>query len=313
VTVKDVPVTLVTGFLGAGKTTAILDLFAHKPPGARWAVVVNEFGKQAVDGAVLEGGGVTVREVAGGCVCCTSGIELKVALARILREVEPERLIVEPTGVARPAAILDAFAAPGLKEALSPRATIGLVDVRRIADPRFRERDGWVEQWQVADVLVGNHADEATDEQIAAFRTEAEASWPPKAVVAVTSQGRLDPAWLDLQPAQAPFRILPAHRPDDVAAAGWGWEAKAIFDVPRLQEALQRIVRPGPLLPEGALRVKGLFRTPRGWLLVNGTAETLQFRPFDHRRDSRVEVIAPPSPPPDWDAVHAAFEAARIG
>lgn len=310
--VRDVPTTLVTGFLGAGKTTAILDLFSHRPPDGRWAVLVNEFGETGIDGAVMDAGGLTVREVPGGCICCSAGLELKVALVRLLREVKPERLLVEPTGLARPAAILDTLRSPGIREAVSLRATIGLVDPRRMHDPRFRDRDGWLEQWQVSDLLVANHADEATEAELDAFRAEAEASWPPKLQVAVTSHGRLDPAWLDLRPPDRPFQLPLPHGTDDAAARGWGWPPSTVFDRERLERALQVLVRPGAALPQGALRVKGLFRTPGAWLLVNGTADTLSYRAIDHRRDSRVEVIAPPQPPPDWDAVEALLLGARM-
>jgi len=76
--------TLITGFLGVGKTTAIRHLLANKPAGQRWAVLVNEFGEIGIDGAVLsDESGVTVREIAGGCICCSQGPTLRVALTRL--------------------------------------------------------------------------------------------------------------------------------------------------------------------------------------------------------------------------------------
>ena len=72
-----VPTNIITGFLGAGKTSAILNLLKSKPAGERWAILLNEFGEIGVDGSIVQGqshedDGVYIREVPGGCMCCTS-------------------------------------------------------------------------------------------------------------------------------------------------------------------------------------------------------------------------------------------------
>ena len=86
------PVNLVTGFLGAGKTSTILSLLAGKPAGETWAVIVNEFGEIGIDGAVLgDRDGLVMREIAGGCLCCVTGPQLTVTVARLIREVRPAR------------------------------------------------------------------------------------------------------------------------------------------------------------------------------------------------------------------------------
>src|SRR5690242_15155226 len=82
-TLMAIPTNLITGFLGVGKTTAVIDLLSRKPPGSRWAVLVNEYGDVSIDGAMIEGetpDGVSVREVGGGCVCCANAPYLPVAL-----------------------------------------------------------------------------------------------------------------------------------------------------------------------------------------------------------------------------------------
>src|SRR3954452_5719871 len=97
-----VPTNLVTGFLGVGKTTAVIDLLSRKAPGSRWAVLVNEYGEVEIDGALIEGSGpdgVTAREVGGGCVCCASAPFLGVALPFLLLDAKPERLVIETTGL----------------------------------------------------------------------------------------------------------------------------------------------------------------------------------------------------------------------
>ena len=89
---------IITGFLGTGKTTAILQLLKQKPHDQRWAVLVNEFGEIGIDGALLSEEGALIKEVPGGCMCCAAGVPMSVALTALLR-TKPDRLLVEPTGL----------------------------------------------------------------------------------------------------------------------------------------------------------------------------------------------------------------------
>jgi G3E family GTPase len=307
---RDVPTHLICGFLGVGKTTAILDLFRHRPAGERWAVLVNELGEVGIDGETLAEGGYAVREIAGGCICCASGPQLQVHLVRLLREERPDRLFIEPTGLAMPGTILDMLRRPGFREALAVRAVITIVDPVRFGQRRYRELDAYAAQLQAADVLVANQCDVAPHEAVQTFLDEAAAMWPPKVEVATTSQGRLDPRWLDLDPV--PREVAhDHHHTDEVEQRGWVYPIDRVWDRARLQAALQELVRPGPLLPDGVLRLKGVFRTPGAWLMVQATEDRVAFHPVQHRRDSRLEVLVRAGSGPDWAAVEAAVEAAR--
>jgi hypothetical protein len=90
-----IPVTIITGGLGSGKTTAIRHLVAAKPPHEVWALLVNEMGAVGVDGAAVEAaaaaGTVAVRQIAGGCLCCAAAGLLTPAIAQLLRQVKPDR------------------------------------------------------------------------------------------------------------------------------------------------------------------------------------------------------------------------------
>jgi G3E family GTPase len=305
-----IPATIVTGFLGVGKTTAILDLFRYRPEGQRWAVLVNEFGDVGIDGATYEDGGIAVREIPGGCICCTAGVELRVGLVRLLRDVRPDRLLIEPTGAAHPASVVDALRSLG--EAVDPRATIGLVDPVAFCDPRWAAHEAYADQVRIADVLVANRCDHATPAQIAAFEAAAAALWPPKLVIATTTDGRLDPAWLELRPSAAEVVHTHVHDVDDAAGKGWIWPADASFRRDALEKVLQTLVRPNAGLPAGVLRLKGIFRTERQFLRVDASSDQIRWQGIGWRRDSRVEVIAPAAPPPDWTQVEAAFRSALI-
>ncbi|MCB9682494.1 MAG: GTP-binding protein [Alphaproteobacteria bacterium] len=323
--ITGVPTTIVTGFLGVGKTTAILDLFRHRPAGERWAVLVNEFGEVGIDGALLEGdAGTVVREIPGGCICCSSGVQLQVDLTRLLAEQRPDRLIIEPTGLASPASILDLLRRPWFAEPIAVRAVITLVEPRRFLMPDHLQDDTFLSQVEVADVLVANKTDLSFPEQLEAFDRKAAALWPPKLVVAHTTHGQLDPAWLDLDPSparQAAIAVDP-HLDDDhdhhhhhaaAASKGWVFPPDVVFDWERLRDALQDLAAPGDALPEGVLRIKGVFHSTAAWVLVQGDDTRLAFSPVQYRRDSRVEILAPVTPPPDWEAVATRLHAAIVG
>ena len=97
---------LITGFLGVGKTTAILNLLKQKPEDEKWAVLVNEFGEVGVDGAVLQSQGAVVKEIPGGCLCCVSGLPFQIGLNMLIAKEKPDVLLIEPTGLGHPRNIL---------------------------------------------------------------------------------------------------------------------------------------------------------------------------------------------------------------
>ena len=91
-----VPTNILTGFLGVGKTTTILNLLKNKPEKENWAVLVNEFGEIGIDGALMTDQGALIKEVPGGCMCCTAGVPMSVGITALLRQ-KPDRLLIEPT------------------------------------------------------------------------------------------------------------------------------------------------------------------------------------------------------------------------
>ena len=127
---QNIPCTLVTGFLGAGKTTVINQLLATKPNDERWALLINEFGRIGIDGALLassqdndlEQKNIAIREVSGGCICCTSQLPLQIAISRLLSDNHPRRLLIEPTGLAHPRELILQLSAPHWQTALDRKS-----------------------------------------------------------------------------------------------------------------------------------------------------------------------------------------------
>ena len=323
VAVMTVPVNIIAGFLGVGKTTAILNAFQHRPEHEKWAVLVNEFGDVGLDGATLNAQeGYVVKEIAGGCVCCTAGPLLKISLVRLLREEKPDRVFIEPTGLAHPASIIDMLRSAGLRDAVSLRALIGLVNPTHFGLARYRQHETYQDQLQMADVLVANHWDTASVKDRNDFMAAATGWFPPKLGVFATEMGHLDPKWLEFESEVNTLQknihhghpdpierdpIHPGaprveHSLDKVTTCGWVFPTEYVFDRLALLDVLQELVRPGDLLNQGALRIKGIFRTPRVWLNINGTPDTLNIEGINYRRDSRLDIIVDDEAP-DWNVI----------
>ncbi|PZO82218.1 MAG: cobalamin biosynthesis protein CobW [Mesorhizobium amorphae] len=137
-----VPCTVVTGFLGAGKTTLIRNLLENAG-GRRLAVIVNEFGDVGIDGDILKGCGVeacpeeNVVELANGCICCTVADDFVPALDTILsREPKVEHILIETSGLALPKPLVQAFQWPAIKGRVTVDGVVAVVDGAALADGR---------------------------------------------------------------------------------------------------------------------------------------------------------------------------------
>jgi G3E family GTPase len=290
------PVNLITGFLGVGKTTAILDLLARRPAHAPWAVLVNEFGQVGIDGATLMQDGVAVREVPGGCICCSAQLPLRVTLTRLLREVRPQRLLIEPTGIGHPAGVIDVLRSEGLANVVQLRNVICLVDPRQLSDARYAGLDTYRDQLSLADVLVANKIDLASAEQMQAFSAFAANCYPPKRLVATVHHGQLEPAWLDI--ASSGVYAAPTghdHDTNQFVARGWTFAPEQAFDLAKLRALFESWAADTRIA-----RAKGVFRLGRDWRLVNLAQGQVTLEPIAYRSDSRVDVIAYADPGVDW-------------
>lgn len=159
-----VPTLLVTGAAGAGKTTHLSRLLAGRPRGARWAVLVNDFGQAMIDNDA----GLIVREVAG-CICCSAQVSLRTALVSLLRE-QPERLLIEASAAAHPHAIVAVLRESGIASSVEIERTVCVVDPAQAIDPRYANLALYREQVKVAEVVVLTKADARSEELRSAAR-----------------------------------------------------------------------------------------------------------------------------------------------
>jgi G3E family GTPase len=202
-----IPVVVIGGYLGAGKTTLINHLLRHAG-GRRIAVLVNDFGEINVDADLIEGAEGGVLSLAGGCVCCAFGADLMGALDS-LRDLDPrpDIVLIETSGVGLPGAVARSV---GLASGL---VAIGVAVVADAETLRARAADRYVgdtvlTQLRDADLLLLSKTDLAGEAETAAVRVWL-AGVAPRAAVVTTDHGRAPPD-LVLGPREAPPAALAA-------------------------------------------------------------------------------------------------------
>jgi cobalamin biosynthesis protein CobW len=216
-----IPCTVITGFLGAGKTTLVRHVLANAG-GRRIAILVNEFGALGIDGEVLRSCGIPgcddVVELANGCLCCTVADEFLPAMQALLdRPNPPEHILIETSGLALPKPLLKAFGWPGIRSRVTVDGVIAVVDGPAVAAGRFADdpeavaaqraaddqldhdnplSEVYLDQVQCADLVILNKADLLDDATLARLRQEVAASLPRPAGLVTATEGRVDLAVL---------------------------------------------------------------------------------------------------------------------
>jgi G3E family GTPase len=295
---------VLSGFLGVGKTTAIRDLLARRADRERIAVVVNEFGTLGVDGALLSDcASCVLREVPGGCVCCTAMADLEASLEEVSDLVAPTRFVLEPTGLARPSELVDLLRGPRWRERFDVRPVITLLDPQQGPERAYAESELFRNQVDAGDILVLNRCDLATEEEILRVEDWARALAPPKLGIVRASKAHLPDEIWDLErktPAPAPA-LLEAeadsshthsqrNSSEGYVGRGVAEPPERIFDADRLFSALE-VLCSGRLTRGAVARAKGIFHTTAGWRVHEIAGGRLTTAPTEWRRDSRVDVI----------------------
>jgi len=300
-TIRAVPTNIITGFLGVGKTTAILQLLKRKPENENWAVLVNEFGEIGIDGALIAGNnpqesGVFIREVPGGCMCCASGVPMQIALNMLLAKAKPDRLLIEPSGLGHPKEVLALLQSVHYREVLSLQATITLIDARKLQDSRYTEHAIFKQQLDIADIIVANKADlyQKNDLEFAqSYLTQQalhQGSRDHSTPFYSTTNGALEIEWLNSRPRL--HHIEPEdnkHVHDKTENSNESFESVGLtFDADKV---FKRLDIYSLLCGIEADRVKAVFITDEGIFAYNKADNTLSEYMLDESPDSRIEVI----------------------
>jgi len=216
---EKIPATIVTGFLGAGKTTMIRHLLQNAG-GRRIALVINEFGDVGVDGEILKSCGVEscaeddIIELANGCICCTVADDFLPAIEALLKRSHAlDHIIIETSGLALPKPLLKAFDWPQVRSRLTVDGVVAVVDAAAVADGRFADdavklaaqraadpsvdhdnplEEVYEDQLLCADIVVLNKTDLLSDDELARVSREVEAATRRAVKVVATREGRIE-------------------------------------------------------------------------------------------------------------------------
>ena len=288
--VKKAKVHLISGFLGTGKTTALKSLMEQKDPAEKWVIMVNEFGEIGIDGAVLSDSGIPVAEVAGGCLCCVAGPQMGNTLKKMLADNQPDRILIEASGLAHAASVIDELKVPPFNELLEIGAVFTVVDPRQFVDPMYALQGLYKDQIGVCDVLVASKVDLCTPEVMAQFHEQAAKLFPPKAKVVEVENASLDIEWLDI-PVVEKSRYRLKALPDNTMgfqSQGFTFPSESEFDGERLTQFFNDL----PQMTEGLVRAKGVFQVLGTWVWLNWVDGQWGANQVAWRRDSRFELIA---------------------
>ncbi|WP_109313936.1 MULTISPECIES: cobalamin biosynthesis protein CobW [Ruegeria] len=154
---EKLPVTVITGFLGSGKTTLVKHLMQN-PQGKRLAVIVNEFGDVGVDGDILKSCAIpdcpaeNIMELANGCICCTVADDFIPTIEALMAlEPRPDHILIETSGLALPKPLLKAFDWPDIRSKITVDGVIALADAEAVAAGRFAPNVEAVDAQRLAD------------------------------------------------------------------------------------------------------------------------------------------------------------------
>lgn len=185
-----IPVSIIGGFLGAGKTTLVNHLI-HKG-GKRFGVIVNEFGSLGIDGSLIENLDDGVAELANGCLCCVARDDVVAALVKLAQQDPvPEHVLIELSGVADPVPAAQTLLEPLVRQVFMLESIIAVADARNLLDTVRNHPEGGLQLAYASNIVLNKH-DIATPDQIDSAK-EVIRNVNPLATVHYVSHSQIDP------------------------------------------------------------------------------------------------------------------------
>lgn len=286
---KKLPVHIITGFLGAGKTTAILQLFSQKKNDELWAVVVNEFGKISIDSQTL-GSNTPVGnifDISGGCICCTAKGYLNESLEEIIQTGLYSRIIIEPSGLGGVDMVSEIVQT---KPVLTLKPVVCMVDIATLEIPRLQLNPVYQRQIFKSDLVVFSKTDLIDNQlKLSELIQRFSANFPHAQVYEKFSN---EISLSDIESLQNEQKIPSAHFSmfDPALSATNYLQKNCIFDADTVFEPDKLI----HFLSENSsiIRAKGYVRTRDGWKLMNYTLSGCSFENWYDCSQNEIVIIA---------------------
>jgi G3E family GTPase len=285
---KMIPVNIISGFLGAGKTTAIIRLLGMKQPDERWAIVVNEFGKISIDGQILreESLAGSVFDIVGGCICCSARIYLRENLDKIIEAGCYDRILIEPSGLG---------GAEMVSEIVESIPTLGLMPVICMVDATCMNiphiEKNWIYQSQIrkAGRIVFSKCD-LLDEMVLTQQTErfktvflGKEKYVPAQQLSIDILYPDDAVEAEKTPVET-FSVLGYAKKEDYKETTIRLDAEYFIDLKKLSAFLEE--------HPSVLRAKGYLQTENGWELFNYTLSGIFTETCGIRTQNELVIIA---------------------
>jgi cobalamin biosynthesis protein CobW len=287
-----IPALILSGYLGAGKTTLVGHLLAEaQSQGVKLAIISNEFGDTGIDRALVDAGEEGFVELDGGCVCCRLSDALGETVQGIIEAARPDRLVLECSGVALPGDVQVQFWRPPVDALVTDEVVVAMVDADRfsvIADEALE--DTFLEQIEAADLLLLNKVDLVSDEVADAAEARLSELTGGQPVIRCT-HGQVDPSLLF---PPDPDGARKARRDADAQPRPHTHERFTTHEL-----SFPGIVDPDEVLAQvaaqSAIRAKGFVRTESGVAVLQGVGQRIELSPFTRPLDEslvgRVVII----------------------
>ncbi|MBP0614867.1 putative photosynthetic complex assembly protein PuhE [Jiella mangrovi] len=231
---------IVVGFLGAGKTTTLRHMLSEADPNVKTVVLVNDFGELGIDGSLLEGQGADVVELSNGCICCSLRKDLSAQLREVVAKIKPQRVLIEPSGVADVASLLRVLHEPEIAGLTKALRLYTVIDAGAFLRDFARMPDYFRIQARLAPVFILNKTDLVSPGEIETVRETLLALNPSAKILTARYgivEGGVDPALaLSLWQSETRDMMDDETAPRQAQARGQGSSAHAAAGTARVVE-----------------------------------------------------------------------------
>jgi|GEM_PF-485680 len=308
-----IPTYLITGLLGSGKTTTLLELLKQKPKNEIWGILINEFGEISLDDKLLQSAeiqNVIITTVQGGCICCTAGHQLSQAIQNFINQQKQlDKLWIEPTGLGHPAGIIDTL---NQTPQVQLRTTLATLTPKQLTPERWQKSAVMRDIATLSDIILLTQTDLASKEEVQQALKIVEQLYPKKTKVWYSYDALKLQTLIELPPIafkiresshlDQPLQTLQLHsnhhqlqnisvqlsaRSKQILALGLSFDSSTQFNRVQLKNFFNQ-------QSEQLIRAKGLVRTGKNWQLLQWQGSQLSLSDFAWRQDSRIELLLNP-------------------
>ena len=288
-----IPVNIISGFLGSGKTTSIIRLLGQRTANDSWAIIINEFGKVSIDSQTLSNSGLNnsdLFDISGGCICCSAKIYFREDLVKIVASGKYNRIIIEPSGLGGIEMVSEIVEANPLLRLLP---TICLVDILMTQNQKLQRLPIYLTQIRKASIIVFTKCDLTKDEdELNGLIQQFKKTFPNKQCFPLRSANDLIQIFKHLDTSSYPtvdkFRSAFFSNQDltdkDFREEEFSFGPEKVFD-------LQKIASFFSAHPS-IVRSKGFVHSTEGWHFYNYTLTGFHSEPCESRVISQLVVIS---------------------